>query len=409
MAGLRLSAAQLDSTARLEDDPALLPLLRRARLSRDTALLAMVVRSGGGAAAYRTLVEVQRRAPEPVRAIMEHPRFGAWAAACSSDPAQAEHLASFTASAAILGHAPFDLEIPAVGGWVVLPSIGAIKVAPGTESVRLRGDDGAAWRPLRRIPMRLHATASVELEFDEFPFVAVAEAQLTPAQPQSDQSFELWRGRLPAAMDLLWRTVPRLAEPLAQGMRTILPLADSVEGASAASLADAFGAAAMTLPPDVGMAATTLLHEFQHSKLSVLSEIVPLVAGSEADLHSPWKAEPRPASAVLHGAFAHLAVARLWAGWAREGRTGWGEADLTREQVLSACRVLARSGRLTDAGRRFVTTLAQTAQGLRRTGRPLPDARIASRLPAQGAEPARARRQNPASLRHRHPDSARSE
>lgn len=406
MAGVTLSAARLDSVARLRDDPTVLPTLRRARLSRDTAFLAIVVRSGGHAAAYRTLVEAQQRAPEAVRALMEHPRFGAWAAAASADPRHAEHLAAFAASAAIQARIPFDLEVPVRDGWIVLPGLGAIAVEPGVPSLRLNAENGLAWRPLRRIA--LTAAAPATIEFDEFPMLTVNEGAFPLAPPLSDQDFEPWHRRLSAAVRLLSWTVPSLAAPLLLGMRTIIPLAHQFGAARAASLSDAFGAAALTCPTDAVNAATTLVHEFQHSKLSVLSEIVPMVADDAPDLYSPWKAQPRPASAVLHGAFAHLAVAHLWARLAQADRTAWAEAELTRAQTISGCAELTRSGRLTEAGRRFVAALDQTAHALDRAPGSIRTS-TATRLAAHRADWTRAQRRNPATVPVRHPDPARSE
>lgn len=432
MTMLTITEAQLDSVARLQDDPAVLPVLRSARLSRNLAFLAAVVRSGAAGPAFRLLTDAQRRAPATVRQVLEHPWFGAWAAVCTAgtsddmplpDASQAALLAAFAASAAILAGLAFEIEVPAVGDAAVLPLLGALHgVAGRAVAVCSAGPDGpaaagplpagnplaarAGWRPLRRLSADLGGVPfTVELDgspiasalFGAFTAGAVAGPPGSP-NPGTDRApafpavaivdedgYRRWNRRFTAAAWLLAEAVPRLAAPMREGMRTLIPVRAERTGLSAATLADAFGAAAMSAPHDTAAAASALLHEFQHSKLSVLSEIVPLVADDTPDLWSPWRSDPRPASAVLHGVYAHAAVAQLWcrvaAGWGSAARR---EAAGLREQTRSACAQLAGARRLTPAGRRFLAQLDQTVGDL-----DLPPSRGVQvpRAPARGPAP----------------------
>lgn len=410
MSTLRISAAQLDSVARLQDEAAVLPILRRARLSRNLAFLAAIVQSGGAEGernpAFRKLIEVQRHDRAVARRLIGHPRFGAWAAACADAPGKGApstaHLAAFAAAAAIRAGVPADLEVPTVDGVLVLPTLGALG---GTRApaVRVRTRRGAnpfagtpGWRRLRTLE-----GPGFSFEFDEHPLITAGSATDFPPPAQVGAAeFTRWRLTFVRAMTLLAELVPGLAGGLCEGMVTILPIRAVGSGTHAATVADAFGAASMTLPPDETEAAQTLVHEFQHSKLSALSELVPLIADDASDLYSPWREDPRPASAVLHGAFAHLAVARVWTRLAlrqgaRSSAAQWAEAESARERTRAACRVLAESGRLTEAGGRFVDLLDRTARDWSRA--PTVSMRVAAaRLDEHRADWVRRHQRDPA-------------
>ncbi|MGI5218734.1 aKG-HExxH-type peptide beta-hydroxylase [Nocardia sp. CA-290969] len=383
-----MSTAELDALAALADPPGVLPLLERARVSRNLAFLAAALRGGNDSAPRRSaragfdlLAAVQRRAPEVVREMLRHHRFGAWVAVCAvgagGDPVAEEslaHLTSFAAAAAVRAGLEFELELPRVGDAVVLPGLGCW-TGPATAPPRVRHDgrgtpllDGYRWTPIRRLTAALPG-GGVDIEFDDLPPTPSAwpETDIPDGSsgwtPWDAAEFDEWQRVFGAAMALLAEVVPGLAGPLARGIRAVLPRASASYPFVTSTLADSFGAAAMVRPADAVRVATGLLHEFQHSKLGVLMEIEPLIAvEGPADLPSPWRREPRPASALLHGSYAHLAVARflrLAAG--RTGSTPVPDAEPVRRQTLAGCDILLGSGRLTPAGRRFVTFMRQTA------------------------------------------------
>ena len=367
---LTLTEAQVDSVALLRDDPDVLAILGRARLSRNKAFLAAIVQAGRARAAFEVLAQAQRRAPTAVDRILTHPRFGAWAAGSATHERMsgAERLAAFAAAAAVRAGVPFDLEAPTPDGALVLPSLGALTGLTGP-GLRIRssgaGNPFAArpdWRGLRLLRARSNG-GTLAVELDEFPLAFADGASPFPALAElRTEDREQWQSRFVGAVELIEWAVPELGGPLTRGMRSVIPIALTRDGASLATQTDAFGAAAMILPDSDAAMAAALLHEFQHSKLAALSELVPLVADDTMDLYSPWRTEPRPASAVLHGAFAHAAVALLWSRLATRWQGGpaaqaWTEAELARAQTLLACADLATSGRLTPAGRRFVSLL----------------------------------------------------
>ncbi|WP_194813907.1 HEXXH motif-containing putative peptide modification protein [Nocardia sp. XZ_19_385] len=370
---LTISDECLDSFATLNDAPGSAELLERAQLSRNLAFLAGVL--GAGAAdrlardGFALLVDVQRHDPALARKVLSHPRFGAWAAACatgSGPETEVAHLASFAAAAAVSARMEFGLDVPVVGDSVVLPGLGCWSGSnSGTARIRTSGGvpavAGWRWTPLRKLTART-AHDQVEVEFDDLPATPSAWPDVAPVarwHPWDSTEFEVWQEHFAVALPRLMTVVPELAEPVRRGLRSILPR-PRVPGAYVSStLVDAFGSAAMVLPPDAASTAVGLLHEFQHSKLGVLLELRPLIAvDGPADLPSPWRAEPRPASALLHGVYAHCAVARfLLRDVHRQGLPPRPEGRGFSAQTVAACETLLDSGRLTRSGRRFVRLL----------------------------------------------------
>ena len=394
---LRVSDAEATALATLSDDAATVDVLQRARVSRNMAFLSEVLRrlADGPArriamAGFDTLTVVQERNPAAAQEVLRHPRFGAWAATCATGAAAdadsdwaATHLACFAAAAAIRSGIEFDLELPQVGDCVVLPGLGCwVGPAARTAQIHSAGHEipdveDRHWMPLRWLTSQ-RPNGIVRVEFDDLPPTPWAWPDIAPADSHTRWSrwsaleFHRWQELFDEAMRLLAGVVPELFGPLVRGMHAILPRSRRTSSFVTSTLVDSFGAAAMVLPTDAVRAASGLLHEFQHSKLSALMEVRPLVAQEgPADLPSPWRAEPRPASALLHGVYAHLAVARFVGRLPVRDTTG--EADAVRAATLTGCATLLHSQRLTAAGRRFVMSIQRTAEldGRRRwlTGR----------------------------------------
>jgi HEXXH motif-containing protein len=120
-----------------------------------------------------------------------------------------------------------------------------------------------------------------------------------------------------------------------------------------------------TLPGTTEGFAGILVHEIQHTKLGVLTDLVPLHdAGPEAVYRVPWRSDLRPFGGVLQGTYAHLALADFWltaarrpgtAGGRRRAAQARGEASLG--QVARALPVLLQSDRLTCTGREFTVRM----------------------------------------------------
>jgi hypothetical protein len=152
-----------------------------------------------------------------------------------------------------------------------------------------------------------------------------------------------------------------VAEALAEGLTTLIPLAetDADRPVSAAS-GWAWGAIALSLPSDPLLLAETLIHEFQHLVLGAVEDIGLLLGDESGELrYVPWRDDPRPLASLLQGSYAFLGVTGFW--WRQRGVGPL--ADRQRAEVSFALRrrhvddvvsVLAHSAVLTGLGRSFI-------------------------------------------------------
>ncbi len=108
------------------------------------------------------------------------------------------------------------------------------------------------------------------------------------------------------------------------------------------------------------------MHEFQHTKLGALLDLLALCdSASGTAFYAPWREDPRPPTALLHGIYAHLGVAMFWrrhrhvADAAGRPRAEF-EFAFWREQTGFALRLLRGSGALTEHGERFAAAIAAT-------------------------------------------------
>jgi uncharacterized protein len=148
---------------------------------------------------------------------------------------------------------------------------------------------------------------------------------------------------------------PDQLDGLREGLRAIVPLAAGK--ARGATSRHAFGAVGLTRTDDPAAAAVLLVHEFQHTKLGAVLDLIDLVSDDVAGerLRVGWRPDPRPVEAVLQGAYAHLAVADVWR------RRGDHELfRVYREWTAEAIDALLAGDRLTPAGTRFVGRMADT-------------------------------------------------
>ena len=180
-----------------------------------------------------------------------------------------------------------------------------------------------------------------------------------------------WRQRVQAAWEVLVRHHRWAAEPIATGVSVIVPLTPQSETdlISATSPA-AFGAVATSWPPDPVTMAETLVHEFQHVKLCGLLDMVPLAESGGEKVYAPWRQDPRPASGLLQGIYAHLGIVRFWQAQ-RQAETD--PDDILRAHVQfarwrsavdRAADTLLRTGCLTPDGVRFIGLLRAQEQAL---------------------------------------------
>ena len=120
----------------------------------------------------------------------------------------------------------------------------------------------------------------------------------------------------------------------------------------------------MSAPEDGLSLAVGLLHEAQHSILNATQYLFDLHQAPATLGYSPWRDDPRPASGILHGAYAYLAVARFWRTEARHSGDPLAAFEFARWRaaVAGAADTLLAGGRLTAAGTRFVTALRERVE-----------------------------------------------
>jgi hypothetical protein len=128
------------------------------------------------------------------------------------------------------------------------------------------------------------------------------------------QDVARWQDMLGGAWRLLTEHHPRYAAALHGGLRSLVPIGQRAEDKNvSATSGDAFGAVATSLPSDGATLAVALMHEFQHAKLCAVVDLEPLYDRDAKNLfYAPWRPDPRPVGPLLHGIFAHMAVAEFW-------------------------------------------------------------------------------------------------
>jgi uncharacterized protein len=367
--------------------------------------------AGLGRACYDLLAAIEQDAPDAVRSVVRHPAVGAWAtgtwrsltgpAGDGSGAPDLRWLAAVAGAAAVRSGGAHTVDVPVLDGTVLLPSLGSALVgsagrptfapgglpaagpAPATAELRCAGGAGRlrhggrqvqvpaepaaaspGWRPLPR----LRATAAghtLDLAIDDSdPYRMPAATNL--ARPLRPAEVAWWRSATGAAWNLLALRHPPVAQEIAVTLRVLTPLAAPPAGQVSASSPDTYGTVAMSVPADATTFALTLAHEVQHAKLTALLDIVPLTRpGGGRLFYAPWRDDPRPARALLHGSYAHLAVAGFWRQQRRYER---GDAAHRahvqyarwRAGTHTAVRQLLASGQLTAAGEEFAAGMERT-------------------------------------------------
>lgn len=323
--------------------------------------------------AYGTLSEVEASDREAVATVLDYPTVSAWLlrTALALDQGRVEEatptwLSSVAAAAVVRSAITGTVEIASIDGVLTLPTLGVaahdgrarvvsspreaiLETGRGVVDLRVGGD---GWRSLPRLTAEHHGLR-LEILADNWENGFFGTVPVVPP----DQIGPRWRELLAEGWQVLAAHRPEAAEEVACALRTLIPLrGDGVHQASGTSQ-DAFGCFAMSLPADPDMAAVTLAHEVQHTKLSALDEVIPLVdKNNDRTFPAPWRPDPRPALPLLHGIYAHLTVADFWRGRdeARFGR--W------RTAVVEAAATLLGSRLLTPAGELFVHGIDEQAK-----------------------------------------------
>jgi uncharacterized protein len=161
----------------------------------------------------------------------------------------------------------------------------------------------------------------------------------------------------------------------------MVPLQNADPGSARSGTArDSVGALGLTPPGTPEDFAITIVHEFQHSKLSAVLDLVELYVPNGRERHfAPWRVDPRPTAGLIQGVYAFLGIAHTWHAFRAEASlraTATERFAIDREQVRAGLAALEASAELTAAGRRF-------AEGLREVLEPLAGERLPAPVIAQ--------------------------
>lgn len=408
----RLSAENLRALAHGDGGPGTLDQLRAAERSRRLLLLralddALAAHDSPTpfetAPAWELLARAQRQAPADVDDLLMYPQTGMWLAVALRGLRGAAgrgqpplwvvlgHLSALAAAAGVRAGLDFAITVPVRRGYAPLPMLGCavletsgedwttarVRAAGGRvwvetprETVALpdRGaTDGPGWHALRRIgagPADRRLSLALE---DMDPYRTYARPS-EPA-PLSAAAASRWQEVLTRAWTVLERDEPRTADAMRHGLMSLTPVAAGERfRPHSVSAGDAFGGVMVSEPDDPVQLAATLVHEFQHIKLSGLLHLAPLCDAGEAPdgeeelFYAPWRDDPRPLGGLLQGIFAFMGVTRFW----RAHRHTAGpdtapaahfEFALWRTQLWSTLLLVHRHRRLTPLGLRFLEGL----------------------------------------------------
>ncbi|MET9126448.1 HEXXH motif domain-containing protein [Streptomyces sp. NPDC004528] len=330
---------------------------------------------------WRLLCRARAASGQARRAVEEllgYPAVGVWAShtlrrlrGTADDDAplwvDTGHLHAVAAAAAIRAGLEFRTGIPVRHGWAVLPTLGAMRV-PGpadwgvTEVSASAGDvriagrrpEGPDWHPVTE----LRAAGCTLLLDDTDPYGDLRRpGPVEPVAPAAE-----WQRLFAPAWDILRRTDAEGARALAGGLVSVVPRprAERFRPHSASS-GDAFGAALASAPDDAEQFASTLVHEFQHNKLSAFMHLFTLYDDRDDRLHyAPWRDDPRPLGGLLQGVYAFFGVTAFWR--RRVHLLGQFEFALWRAQTAHALRAVGSADGLNERGRRLVAELTRRVE-----------------------------------------------
>jgi uncharacterized protein len=395
-----IPAEDFDRLATGSGGAAAIAYLREAQLSRHRQLIREVLADWPGDPGQRdalvdALDRVQTKDPDAYAEVFAGPLVGAWTGITlrahlqgRATAADFAHLGSFTMVACAAAGVDASIEIPVRDGEACLSGLG-VAIVPGAQTATVTAVDGRlkisgggtvvevpasslepgpGWLPVRRLAGGSGAVTPISLMLDDLdPYRHGHHAP--PAARLDDAELGRWRTEFADAWRLLDVHVPDRAVELAAGLRILVPLAQLDKGsARSATIRHAFGVFGLTLPPSAAEFAVTLVHEFQHSKLSAILDLVPMSdPADDRRFFAPWRLDPRPLSGLLQGVYAFVGVADTW----RALREASGIADFAQEQFAEAriqvdlgLTAVEESGALTAAGERLAASLRTTTDEL---------------------------------------------
>jgi len=332
--------------------------------------------------AWTVLTDAERVAPEVVEEVLMYPTVGVWSArvlrkaiGAWSDVtplwAEAGMVHSIAAAAAIRCGLRCTITIPVMHGVAVLPTVGQFRLPPtgfpvGYVELRTTPSGVVFSVPGDFEPVKVHRSTALGTSLD----VVIDDADpyrefLAPGPPTplSDNEFDEWRKLLDEAWRLLTRWHPGYAAELAAGLTSLVPLSGA-QNVFASSSSSAFGSMAMSPKSSATDFAEALVHEFQHSKLNALCDLVDLDSAANDQLfYAPWRDDPRPMAGLIHGIYAFTSVVEFWHVQrdlvpSPQSRAAQFAFAYRSRQVRLVVDALRRREELTDLGRRLVARVS---------------------------------------------------
>jgi uncharacterized protein len=376
--------------------------LRAAQLSKHLQLIGYLLERWPGPASERDAVadaleRARGRDPERFREVIGAPLVGGWAsiAARAVEQGRAQwtdvaHVAALAMVAGAASRVDGAAEVPVRDGLASVPGLGVaavgrtdrallavrngcLTVHAGDTAVEVPDDAGAAprqadprWQPVRRLAADAAGLDLVVGLDDVDPYRH--GHHVPPANRLPDGEVTTWRELFADAWGLLARHLPERAAELRAGLRTLVPLRADGRSARSATIRHAFGVFGLTRPPSAAEFAVTAVHEFQHSKLSAILDLVPMSdPGHRGRYFAPWRTDPRPLAGLLQGVYAFVGVADTWrALCAVESLAAEAERQFAtaRLQVDAGLAAIEGSSALTSAGRTLVERMRQATDAL---------------------------------------------
>lgn len=385
--------------------------LTEVHLAKTRALLVALSPAAAGhplaGPAWDRLVQLDVTAAAAVNDVLAHPFVRRWAHRCMQTRALADlgRLAAVATAAAIRAGAIGELDVPLRDGLLTLPTLGALSWPDATGPVTVTAVPGGfrasaggrtvtvpiAGLPLRPGPVDAWWGGPVQLQPEpvgsgvppggptepagwrparraEDPAVLIEDVdpyrdsyrELVVAPRLSSAAAARWGAQLTAAVRRIDTTAGGYSPGVRELLRAVVPLRPDRRGRQRSAAApSAFGAVALTPVRDDAALAVLLVHEVQHLKLGGLLNVCELVDRDDTRLLPvPWREDPRPAEGVLHGTYAHLAVADMWR--RRPSVNAATHYRRYRDWTNSALDALLGLEVLTAAGKRFTARMRAT-------------------------------------------------
>ncbi|MET9700603.1 HEXXH motif domain-containing protein [Streptomyces sp. NPDC006529] len=373
--GFSVTSPLLRALASTEPGADATRLVRDVRRSKRLVLLRGVLDAAPGGTEGETgqhwalLEEAERAAPGAVRDVLHYPATGVWAEetlrrlhAPDGPAPDLAHLGALAAAAALRAGVDFKLTLRPLHGRLALPTLGLLRPArPGPVALTER-----SWDPADPAVLALHRLPGGRTALDDLdPYRALGHpASVRPARRLTPKGHKRWDIQWTGALTLLERYDSTRAGEVGDLLRTLVPLADGARS-TGATLPAAAGSVLVRgqTPPAL---AATLVHEVQHGKLTALADVLTLHTADRTPCYwAPWRADPRPLEGLLHGAYAHLALAGYWQRAALYGARGaWARHARCRAQVAAVLPVLQAAEQLTLAGREFISGMAAAERAM---------------------------------------------